>query len=57
MLLNVSKKKKFNWKKKVRLSNQFISGSEHVTNTKRFQSVEMNHSSIHDWAATGNDIK
>ena len=44
-------------KKKVRLNNRFISGSEHVTNTKRFQSVEMNHSSIHDWAATGNDIK
>ena len=44
-------------KKKGKADNRFISGSEHVTNTKRFQSVEMNHSSIHDWAATGNDIK
>lgn len=32
--------KKMSIKKKVGLSNQFLSGSEHVTNTKRFQSFE-----------------
>jgi hypothetical protein len=31
---------KMSIEKKVGLSNQLIPGSEHVTNTKRFQSVE-----------------
>lgn len=53
----VKKKKKIQLKKKVRLHSQFISDSEHVTNTMRLQSIEKNHSSIHHWAANRNVIK
>lgn len=39
VLLNISKIK-VNWKKKLELSNQFASASEHVTNIKRCGSAE-----------------
>lgn len=50
-------KKKIQLKKKVRLNNQFISGSEHVTNTKRLQSVEKKSQQHSQLSSNRNDIK